>query len=261
MATGVETGNRYLNLGVNKFFLPLFNTLAFALNISGALNLGVDDFLRKNLRSDYQMLQDMLPLQRTMGLAFEAGPAFSYVFTLLATSRSVRTVSRSLVAAARLPALMIMTAGEGGGGGGGGEEALTLRPELEIALPTTELPSVPVVTRFNRTRFNFSAAQRRRYGLPPRTLCPACQMRPIAEGGHATPAVQMQLAADTGLIPQQEAIEIARSESNYIDLCLPCNRSQGSKLIGFGAGEWPPPNPSPSFLEYIESTLGKSRPR
>ena len=108
-------------------------------------------------------------------------------------------------------------------------------------------------TRYNRVPFNFSARELSSYKQPAGTLCPACQARPIAEGGHATPAVQLRLAADVDLITEQDAITIARSRGNYIDLCRNCNRSQGSKLIGTHPGHWVPPNPSQTFLDYLES--------
>jgi hypothetical protein len=65
----------------------------------------------------------------------------------------------------------------------------------------------------------------------------------------------MQLAADTGLISQQEAITIARSRSNYINLCKSCNLQQGSKLMGNYPGAWPPQILRPDSL----TSCGPSR--
>lgn len=108
-------------------------------------------------------------------------------------------------------------------------------------------------TQFNRARMNFSAAEKAAFRQPAGTLCPACQARPIAEGGHATPAVQIKILEDIGMITEQEANAIARSQGNYIDLCKSCNRSQGSKLMGNQPGHWMPPNARPDLLDYLRS--------
>jgi hypothetical protein len=112
--TSVDTGNRPLNVLVNKVLLPWRNALAFAENIPLAAVIGTDDALKHSaVQVDYQVAQDLLPAEGAFGLATELGPALEYAVTSISTSQRFRASV------------------------GTGARALgTLGPKLESALPS-----------------------------------------------------------------------------------------------------------------------------
>ena len=106
--THYDSGSRGLNLVLNKVVLPLRNALAFYENVPLATLVAIDDALRHSpFEPEYRAAQDMMPLEGTMGLTMEVGPAVDYAATWLSTSSEFRSVVKA-------PVFWFMGAGGGG---------------------------------------------------------------------------------------------------------------------------------------------------
>jgi hypothetical protein len=149
--TSYDTGNRPLNVVLNKALWPLYNILAFTENIPLAMVAGIDDALKHSpFQMEYQAAQDMMPLEGAMGLKMQVGPALDYSVTWLTTNQRLRSLATA-------PAFWFMGAGGVGGGipqaapaamgvgalsqadseTGAAQQALqALAPEFEASLPS-----------------------------------------------------------------------------------------------------------------------------
>ena len=126
--TSVDTGNRPLNFLLNKVLLPWSNALAFYGNIPLAILIGTDEALEHSqFQQTYQAAQVMFPLEKTMGIAIEAGPALKYAEAWL----SAMPTNRRLVAANTAFVSMLM--GGVGGLGGGSAKAPLIAIGEEVA--------------------------------------------------------------------------------------------------------------------------------
>jgi hypothetical protein len=88
--THYDTGNRALNYALNKIVFPWENLARSTANIAIIPFSGLNDLLEQ-LRNDpdygltVQAAEVMLPLQRTLGLEMEMGPALDWLSTNLTT--------------------------------------------------------------------------------------------------------------------------------------------------------------------------------
>jgi hypothetical protein len=163
--TNVDTGNRPLNVLVNKVLLPWRNALAFYENIALATLIGTDDALKHSaVQTEYQAAQDMMPLEAAMGLTMEVGPALDYAVTRISTSPRLRGLATDSVF------LLMGAFGPQGAelGPGGAEPALQmLGTELQASLPS---PPTSTVLIQNSSRGNtFQTATTNIFSLPRNT--------------------------------------------------------------------------------------------
>jgi hypothetical protein len=128
--THYDTGNRPLNLLLNKGLIPWRNLLGSAENIVIGSFLGWSDLLEQatndpDYGGDVRAMTDMLPLERAIGLTLGAEPALESAAAW--TSANLRT----LAIGSYSPTWWLMGAGGVGGGG-------SLRPELQSSLTSLE---------------------------------------------------------------------------------------------------------------------------
>jgi hypothetical protein len=125
--THYDSGNRALNLLLNKGLLPLRNLLASFDNVPTEIFWGyrrsiASSSSRRRLAWIIQILQDMLPFESAMGLTTEIGPALDYAANRLSTNFGAWATARS--------SPVWWFTGAGGVGGS------SLGPELERSLPS-----------------------------------------------------------------------------------------------------------------------------
>lgn len=125
--TSVDTGNRPLNVVLNKVLLPWSNATAFLVNIPLATIVGVDDYLRHSIFSqEYQAAQMMMPLEGAMGLAIEGAPAVQYARAQLSQSWSAFSKNERVLTALLTPVFPTLEAAS---------DAPALAPVTEGAVP------------------------------------------------------------------------------------------------------------------------------
>ncbi|MGC4044770.1 MAG: DUF6531 domain-containing protein [Armatimonas sp.] len=92
--TSYDSGNRVANFALNKVVLPWRNWLSFYINIPLAAVVGTDEALEHSpVQQEYQAFKDLSPLEGTMGLAIEAGPALEYSLAWLSTNKTLKNIA------------------------------------------------------------------------------------------------------------------------------------------------------------------------
>jgi hypothetical protein len=126
MVTTLDTGNRALNVVLNKGLVPWRNLLAGVENTPFEMMGELDDAMNSSrFRMEWQAFQTMAPLGRAMGIAFEAPGALRYLGALASMGRKVTIAGEEgLILAAGARALPI---------------AETLAPEAKVLLPSGQL--------------------------------------------------------------------------------------------------------------------------
>jgi hypothetical protein len=126
MVTTLDTGNRALNVVLNKGLVPWRNLLASVENMPFEMTGELDDAMNSSrFRMEWQAFQTMAPLGRAMGIAFEAPGALRYLGALASAGRKATIAGEEgLTLAAGARALPV---------------AETLVPEAKVLLPSGQL--------------------------------------------------------------------------------------------------------------------------
>ncbi|RTL87313.1 MAG: hypothetical protein EKK29_07660 [Hyphomicrobiales bacterium] len=163
--TSVDTGNRPLNVVLNKILLPWINALAAVVNIPRAGQIVVDDFLSHSIINvEYRDAAYVFPTMGAAGVAIEASPALEFISARVSTWWSAFSKNPAVLDTLLSPIFMSFGAETGALSGVGAEIESTLPAQVESSLPNVRTAD-SILSENSRRGNAFQRAVTEAFGL------------------------------------------------------------------------------------------------